>query len=230
VTRAVHAVGRRTGRRPGDSGTRQAILDAARREFGERGFRDATMRAIAARAGVNSALVHHFFGSKQDVFKASIQEVLKPEQSLSGVVEPGVDGLGERLVRMFFGVWDSEATQGPMLAVIRSAVTHQEAADVLRDFVSTRLLGRVVTAIRLPDPDVRAKLAGSQLIGMAFMRYVLKMEPLASANVDTLAAWLGPTLQRYLVDDLPRADSTPSPVEVAPKPASRSRHAERSRT
>lgn len=194
----------RTGRRPGTGGTREKILGAARAHFARGGFEAATVRAIAADARVDPALVLHYFGSKQDLFRAAVDFPLDPAVAIPPLLEPGVDGLGERLVRFFLETWDSPAGR-PLLALIRSAVATDDAAALLREFVSREVLGRVARTLELDEPRLRASLAASQLIGLAMVRYVVRLEPLATARPDDIAAWLGPTVQRYLSDPLPPA-------------------------
>ena len=195
----------RTGRRPGTTGgTREKILGAARAHFARTGFEAATVRGIAAEARVDPALVLHYFGSKQDLFRAAVDFPVDPAQFLPRLLEPGVDGLGERLVRFFIEIWDSP-TGRPLLALIRSAVATDDAATLLREFVSREVQGRLAKALDLDEPRLRASLAGSSLIGLAMVRYVVRLEPLASARGDAIAAWVGPTVQRYLSEPLPVA-------------------------
>lgn len=194
----------RTGRRPGTGGTREKILGAARTRFAKAGFETSTVRAIAADARVDPALVLHYFGSKQDLFRASVDFPVDPAVFIPRLLEPGVDGLGERLVRFFLETWDSPAGR-PLLALIRSAVATDDAAALLREFVSREVLGRLARALEVDEPRLRASLAASTLIGLAMLRYVVRVEPLASARADEIATWLGPTVQRYLSEPLPAA-------------------------
>ncbi|MFC3500395.1 TetR family transcriptional regulator [Micromonospora krabiensis] len=195
---------RRTGRRPGNPDTREAILDAARAAFAERGFDAASIRAIAATAGVDPALVHHYFGSKDQLFLAAMQAPVDPRELLPKVLAGDRDGLGERLVRMFLGVWDSPAgTAG--VALLRSAVSNEWTARLLREFLTTQVLRRVLDHLDVAPAELplRGSLVASQLIGLAMMRHVIRLEPVASASPETLAATVGPTVQRYLTGDLP---------------------------
>lgn len=189
----------RTGRRPGTGGTRDKILAAARSHFGEVGYEGATIRGIAAAAQVDPKLVMHYFESKEGVFHAAVDLPIDPAVFLPGLLEPGLDGLGGRLVRFFLETWDSPAGS-PLLAVIRSVVASEGAASLMREFVSREILARVAEALELDQPQLRASLAASQLIGLAMLRYVVKVEPLASASPGKVAAWIGPTLQRYFTD------------------------------
>jgi AcrR family transcriptional regulator len=189
----------RTGRRPGAGGTRDRILAAARFHFGEGGYDTATIRGIAAEAGVDPALVLHYFGSKEGVFRAAIEMTIEPAEFLPRLLAPGLDGLGERLVHFFLETWDAPGGS-PFLALIRSVVANEGAAAQLRDFVTQEVLGRLAEALELDQPQLRASLAASQLVGLAMLRYVVKVEPLASATATDIATFLGPTLQRYLTD------------------------------
>ncbi|MBO0819532.1 MAG: TetR family transcriptional regulator [Nocardiopsaceae bacterium] len=181
--------------------TRQVIVDAARLKFAERGYEGATLRAIAQEARVDPALIHHFFSSKQGVFAAAIADVLKPAELIPEIVAPGLDGLGERLMRMLINLWESEKLN-PLVAVIRSAVSHEEAAELLREFISTEVLGRLGGVLEPPLRDLRTALVGSQIVGLVMARYVVKVEPLASADPETLVAAISPTIQYYLASDI----------------------------
>jgi hypothetical protein len=191
----------RTGRRPGDSGAREAILDAARRSFGTAGYGGTTIRGVAREAGVDPALV--------TTTSAARPTCSPPPSSCrrSDGLRPaaagwGLDGLGERLVRFFLSVWDGLPGQGPMLALLRSAVTDEQAAASLRAFLTEVLLGPLARAAGGSGADLRASLCATQMVGLAFGRYVLKIDPLASAGPDVLGPAIGPTLDRYLRGEL----------------------------
>jgi len=195
-------VGRQRGRPPGRSNTRQAVLDAARRVFAEHGYQQASLRAIAAEAGVDAGMVRHFFGDKAGLFRAAMKLPFDPRDTLPALLEPGVDGLGERVVRFFLSVWEEPAAREPFLALIRSVSGHEESAAMFREFVTEQVLVRVAAAIDRPNARLRATLVASQLIGMAMVRYVVRIEPLASAPVDQVVAAVAPTAQRYLTGEL----------------------------
>lgn len=192
----------RAGRRPGDSGTRDAILAAAKQAFGSQGYGATSVRAVARTAGVDPSLVLHFFGSKDGLFEAALELPLDPATVVAGLLAGGVDGLGERVVRTFLGVWDATPGQGPMLAMLRSAVSHEDSAAMLRDLLLRVILRPLALGAGADHPDLRAALLASQVVGLALTRYVLRFEPVASADADTLAPLLGPTLQRYLTGAL----------------------------
>ena len=196
----------RTGRRPGTGGTRDEILAAARSHFGDVGYEGATIRGIAAAAKVDPKLVLHYFESKEGVFRAAVDFPIDPAAFLPDLLKPGLDGLGGRLVRFFLETWESPAGS-PLLALIRSVVANESAATLMREFVSREILARVAEALELDQPQLRASLAASQLIGLAMLRYVIKVEPLASASPRRVAGWIGPTLQRYFTD--PAATRSP---------------------
>ena len=191
------------GRRPGDSGTREAILRVAKQSFAERGYAATSLRGVARAAGVDPSLITHFFGSKDGLFEAALALPLDPGSLVPALLSDGTDGLGERVVRTFLGVWDGTPGQGPMLAMLRSAVSHEDSAEQLRALLLRVLLRPLALGAGGDDSDLRAALLASQVVGLAVTRYVLRLEPVASADADTLAAALGPTLQRYLTGPLP---------------------------
>ena len=179
-------------------GARERILEAARTEFAERGYDKTSIRGIAKKAGVDAALVHHYFGTKDEVFAAAIEVSFEPALVIPAILSGGTNGLGERLARYFIGVWENPASRAPLLAIMRSALTHEAAAKVLRGFVLRRLLERIAESLDVPDATFRAELAASHMIGIAMLRYVIKAEPLASAEPEKIVAMVAPTLQRYL--------------------------------
>ncbi|MFE7035222.1 TetR family transcriptional regulator [Streptomyces sp. NPDC057621] len=178
---------------------RDRILAAAREEFAERGFEKTSMRAIAKSADVDSALVHHYFGTKEQVFEASIEVAIGPLLTAPGSIGEGpLDGVGERLARFFFGVWENPATRKALLAIVRSAVNNETAAGAFRRLISTQLLRRVALQLDLPDAELRAELAAAQLAGIAMLRYVIKVEPLASADPEQIINRVSPAIQSHL--------------------------------
>lgn len=200
----------RPARRAADEGpgARERILQAARDEFAERGYDKTTMRGIARAAGVDAALVHHYFGTKDDVFAAAIEVSFEPAMVVPQILGQGPAGIGERLARFFIGVWENPATRAPLLAIIRSALTHEAAAKVLRGFVLRRLLERVAGELDVPDPRFRAELAASHMVGIAILRYVIRVEPLATADPEEIIRIVAPTLQRYLTESDPAGPAT----------------------
>jgi AcrR family transcriptional regulator len=193
---AAQERGRRPGRRPGPSSSRADILAAARVLFGERGYDKASIRAIAGSAGVDPALVHHFFGTKEELFAAAMEFPVDPETILPLILAGPRAQIGERLVRTFLRFWSDPGLRPQFVGILRSATTSELGARLLRDFVSSRLIARVAAALEVPDLNLNA--AAAQLVGVVMFRYVLQIEPMASASEDDLVALLAPTIQRYL--------------------------------
>ncbi|MFF3346203.1 TetR family transcriptional regulator [Streptomyces sp. NPDC002779] len=189
--------GRRTRSEAAD--TRARILAVAREEFSERGYEKTSVRGIAKAAGVDSALVHHYFGTKEQIFEAAVEVAFAPAFQARDIVLDGpLDSAGERLTRMIFGLWENPVTRAPLLAIVRSAVNNDSAAAVFRKLVAAQLLRRIAEQLDLPDAELRADLAAAQLVGIAMMRYVIKIEPIASADPERLIARLAPVVQGHL--------------------------------
>jgi AcrR family transcriptional regulator len=187
----------RPGRRPGPSSTRSEILVSARTLFASRGYHGTTVRDIAADAGVNAALVHHYFGSKEQVFVAAMNLPLNPADLISRLRDGGPRAeLGERVVRLFARTWRDPATGQPLQALLRTAASTEQGATMMRQFVEDVMLPRV--SAELGVSRVRAAGAFSQLIGFALAATILRTEPLASASEDEVVALLAPSVQRYL--------------------------------
>lgn len=181
--------------------TRDQILRAAREEFSARGYEKASVRGIAKAAGVDPALVHHYFGTKEQVFEAAVTVAFAPALEAPAAIEEGpLDGVGERLTRFVLGIWENPATRAPLLAIVRSAVNNETAASIFRRLVATQLLERIARRLELPDAELRAELAAAQLVGVAMLRYVIQVEPLASADVEQLVARLAPVVQGHLTE------------------------------
>ncbi|MFF2652494.1 TetR family transcriptional regulator [Streptomyces sp. NPDC058045] len=190
--------GRPAGTRVGP-GTRELIQLTARREFAERGYEKTSVRGIAKAAGVDPALVHHYFGTKEQVFAAAVDIAFAPALGAPQKMAEGPpEAAGERLTRFFFATWEDPATRAPLLAIMRSAMDNEAAAAVFRRLVSAQLLDRIAGFIELPDATIRAELAAAQLVGAAMLRYVLKVDPLASADVEELVRRLAPVVQQHL--------------------------------
>ena len=185
------------GRRPGPSNTREEILVAARQLFAQRGYQATTMRAIAAEAGVNAALVHHYFGSKEQLLVAAMNLPLNPADAIRELRDAGPrDQLGERLVRFFVRTWRDPQTGQPLQALLRASASSDAGAATMREFVENVMLARLSMLLGIP----RLRLAGgfAQLVGFALAGTVIGIEPLASASEDELVALLAPSIQRYV--------------------------------
>ena len=192
----------RPGRRTGPSVTRERVLSVARARFAARGYTATTIRDVAADAGVDPALVHYFFGTKDGLFAAAMALPVNPAVVLRGVVADGPEGLGERLVRAFLGVWDDPVSGPALVALVRSAVTHEGAAEVVRGFMGNEVVARIASVLGRPDATLRASLAASQLLGLAVARYIVRVEPLASADHDSIVASMAPALQSHFTGGL----------------------------
>ncbi|GAA5079202.1 AcrR family transcriptional regulator [Thermocatellispora tengchongensis] len=193
---------RTSGRRTGSPQTRAAILDAAMRSFADKGYPGTTIRAVARAAGVDPALVMHFFGSKDGLFVEAIRTGL-PVREMHGAIDGDPAGLGERLVRRYLGLWEDPATGWRMYALLHSAASAPPAADLIRNFMVAEMLIPMTRYLRCDHAETRALLAASQLVGLGMVRYALKIEPLSALPREQLIACVAPTLQRYLTGDLP---------------------------
>ena len=192
---------KRRGRRPAGDDTKAALLAAAREVFTEQGFDGATVRAIAARAEVDAAMVNHWFGGKQGLFAAAVQLPVTPEFVRDAVFAAGpVEELGARVVRQFITVWDASGG-GAFTTLVRSAATQESAAAMLREFI-TSVFGTLLKELGVDQPELRLGLFGSQIAGLGLARYVMRLEPIASADIDTLVSTIGPTLQHYLTGEV----------------------------
>ena len=194
---------RRSGRRPGNQDTREAILVAARAIFAERGFDQASIRAIATAAEVDPALVHHYFGTKDKLFLASLEMPVDPAELVPKALDGPREEAGERLVRLVLNVWDSPAGKAAV-ALLRSAMSNDWTARLVREFVVTQVLRKAISELGMDGEDapLRASLVATQIAGLAMMRYVLKVEPVASQDPETLVRAIAPNVQRYLVGDI----------------------------
>lgn len=192
----------RTGRRPGSAGTRERIEGAARELFGERGFDATTIRAVAARSEVDPALVHHYFGSKERLFVAVMELPFDPSIAVALLAGGDLEGVGERIVHFALDTWDRPEVRPILLGILRSAAADPGAARMLRELLISRFLAQFATHVDRPNPELRVALAGSQIVGLAMARFIVGIEPIASADNATLARAVGPTVERYLLGDI----------------------------
>lgn len=198
----------RTGRRSGDSGTREAILVAAREHFAKSGYAGASLRTIAGAAGVDPALIRHFFGSKDDLFAATLEIPPEVTDRLGQALESASDGIGEALVRAYLGMWEDPASAESVRAMVRSAIASDKAADRLRGLLGEQLHASAPLLLDRPDGRVRAALIGSHLIGIAVARYLVRVDPIAALDLDTVVTLCTPAIQRYLTAPLPLEPSS----------------------
>lgn len=193
----------RTGRRPGTSGSREAILDAARRLFAEHGYVATSLRAIAGEAGVDAALIVHFFGTKAQLLTAALQWPFDPEHEMQRISARGRRQVGEGLARLVVRTWDREGDRNAIMTMLRAATVEPAAAELMRDFVEQELFPPLMRRLKSSHPELRANLASAQIIGMGIARYVLRLQPLAGMSEDEVVSWMAPTLQRYLTGRAP---------------------------
>jgi AcrR family transcriptional regulator len=190
------------GRRPAGSDTRADIVSAARETFAEHGYEATSLRGVARRAGVDPALVHHYFIDKAALFSASQELPFNPTAVIDQAIGGDPSEIGERMVWVFLNAWDTDEGTPRIRALVAAASTHEDAARTLREFLAREIFGRVVRALGSDQAELRGSLLASQLVGLAMARYVVHLEPLASASQQDLVRWLAPTLQRYLTGSL----------------------------
>ncbi|HET8872131.1 MAG TPA: TetR family transcriptional regulator [Gaiellaceae bacterium] len=197
---------RRGGRRPGPSGTREAILAAASRHFAEHGYDRASLRGIAAEAGVDQKLIAHFFGSKQQLFVAAVGMPFNPGEMLPAILAGDPDTVGERLAALLVDVLEQPELHRRLTGVVRAAASEPEVARMLREFLARELFGPAAELLGTEDGPFRANLVGTQIVGLVMARYVVAIEPLATMPPKAVAAAVAPTLQRYLLGPLATDD------------------------
>jgi AcrR family transcriptional regulator len=182
------------GRPTGQTETRADILDVARRRFLDDGYERVTLRSIAMEAGVDVALISYHFGSKRGLFGATMQLEANPPEVLADALAGPLRNLPQRLVRTVLSVWDDPARGAPLRALATAAVHEPEVARLFREMAEREMIARIAERIGGPDATRRAAVATSQIAGLIFMRYVLRLEPLASMPADELAKRAAPSL------------------------------------
>ncbi|WP_231748763.1 TetR family transcriptional regulator [Mycobacterium sp. M26] len=194
---------RRPGRPPGNSDTRERILANAREMFARNGIDKTSIRAIAAAAGVDSALVHHYFGTKQQLFAAAIRMPIDPTVIIDRMRQTPVEELGHTLPAMLVALWDSE--MGAALVATMRSILGGADVSLIRTFIEDIITAEIAPRVDSPPGtgQLRVQFVASQMLGVAIARYIVGVEPFASLPPDQIAEVLGPTLQRYLTGDLP---------------------------
>lgn len=193
---------RRSGRRAGASGTREAILIAAGRQFAQHGYDRASLRRIAAEAGVDQKLIAHFFGSKQQLFVAAIELPLNPAEVLPAVLAGDRSSVGVRFAAILVNVLEQPEIHQRLTGVVRAAASEPEVARMMREFLAREVFAPVAELLGSEDAQFRLNLVGSQIVGLVMARYVVALEPLASMSPEAVAEAIAPTLQRYLIGSL----------------------------
>ncbi|WP_144794745.1 TetR family transcriptional regulator [Microbacterium paludicola] len=188
------------GRPRGDSDARARIAAAAMHEFGDHGYDGATVRAIAARADVDAALVHHYFGNKADLFAEVAGFPVRPDIEVPAILREGREDAGERIVRFVLQAFERPDVRKRGVMVLRTAVSGKLTAPLVTGFLSRELLPRIARELDGPDAELRAGLVASQIAGLLITRHVIGLAAVADASVEDLVARIGPTIQRYLFD------------------------------
>jgi AcrR family transcriptional regulator len=196
------ATGSPRGRRRGSPDTRSAILAAARASFAAHGFGGTTIRAVASAAGVDAALVHHYFGTKDELFLAALELPVDPRKLIAPAVAGPIEQAAERFLTVFLSVWDDPDLRPALLAVARG-VMDPAASRLMSEGLLPVVIQPIGVALGIDEPERRMPVVASQVIGLILMRYVLGVEPLASMSREQLIAIYAPTIQRYLTGDLP---------------------------
>jgi AcrR family transcriptional regulator len=188
----------RTGRRPGTPDTRDEILAVARRQFGTRGYDATSLRGIASDAKVDPALLIHYFGTKDGLFAAATGLPTGLSQLFAGAQTASLRDFSESLVRVYLQFVDSDQSRNAILALVRSAVSNEKAAAMLREFLTAELLPVIGRRTDHPDASLRASLVAAQLMGIAMLRHVLRVDHVAQASPDEIVALAAPVIEQYL--------------------------------
>jgi AcrR family transcriptional regulator len=194
----VTAPRRTPGRRPGGPDTRGEIVQAARESFADKGFSATSIRAVARQAGVDAALVHHYFDSKDELFIEAMAIPVDPRQIAAQILNGPRDEIGRRVATAFLGVWESPEGAQRMKALFRSVLTSDEVARMMREGIGQMIIQPISQMLDVPDAQLRVSLVASQLVGAAIVRYLVGLEPVASVDIETLIDRLAPVLQQHL--------------------------------
>ncbi|AQZ68251.1 Transcriptional regulator, TetR family [[Actinomadura] parvosata subsp. kistnae] len=197
-----HSSPARPGRWRTGAESKQRILDAARALFREHGYGGTTVRAVAARAEVDPAMVFYFFGSKQGLFAAAVELSAQVPPAIESIFAGGLDGIGERIVRTLVESIDASG-RTPLAMLTRSARADDQSETLIREYIDREITGRVAALLGTPDATVRAGMVNVQLLGLTVARYIVRVEPIASSSVDELAGWFGPLVQHCLTGPAP---------------------------
>jgi AcrR family transcriptional regulator len=188
----------RIGRPHGKTDTRNVILACARRMFADAGYDKTSVRDVAAAAGVDPAMIRHYFGSKAELFRATMGWPFEPAEIAARVTGGDRSEIGERLTRVFFEAWERPESRAPLLAILRGAATHDESAHLVRQFIQGQVYSQIAASLERPDAELRIDLAMGQLLGIAYLRHILRVEPIASAPADDLIKRVAPVISAHL--------------------------------
>lgn len=190
------------GRRPGETQTRQAIVAAARRMFAADGYQATSLRSIAREAGVDPALVLHFYAGKEELFAVAVHWPFEPAAAVQRILDGPRAAVGRRMAEFFFSIWEHPEDREPIMGMLRAATTSEHAAALLREFVAEQILAPVAVGLGVDDAELRMSLCASQVIGLGIARYVVRLEPLAGAAAEDLLPVVAPVFQRYMTGRL----------------------------
>ena len=193
----------RRGRREGATESREQILATARRLFAEHGFDGTSLRQIAREASVDPAMIHHFFKGKDELFALSVALPADPAQVLDGVDQHDPEHRAEAIVRAVLKLWESPA-QHSLVAFIRGTIGSKAKTLLLREVVTRTVISRIMDGVPGPPEEValRGNLVATQVVGVMLVRYVVRLEPLASASPEDVVRLVAPNVQRYLTGEL----------------------------
>jgi AcrR family transcriptional regulator len=206
----VGAVPARRGRRGGTTASKDHIIDTARRLFAEHGFEGTSLRQVARAAEVDPAMVHHFFKGKDELFALSVEVPVDPEEVLAGVAEARPEERAELIVCAVLRLWESPA-QPSLVAFLRGTLGSKARTALLRELVTRTIIGRIMAGVPGTPQDValRGDLVATQMVGLMMVRYVVRLEPLASAAPEDVVRLIAPNVQRCLTGDLAGTGRTP---------------------
>src|SRR6476620_3320919 len=188
----------RIGRPRGKTDTRNVILAAARRMFADTGYDKTSVRDVAATAGVDPALIRHYLGGKAELFRATMGWPFEPAEIAARVTAGDRSEIGERLTRVFFEAWEQPESRAPLLAILRGAATHDESAHLVRQFIQGQVYSQIAASLKQSDAELRIDLAMGQLLGIAYLRHILRVEPIASTPVGDLIDRVAPVITAHL--------------------------------
>ncbi len=186
----------------------QQLLDAARAAYGARGYVNTTVKGVAAAAGVAPDVVRRYYRNREALFAAAMRLPVDPATSIAQLLAPGIDGLGERMVRVTLRMLDDPATRDQLAEMVRAGAGASRATASMREFLESAVVDRVAASLGVPDARARVVLAMSYLLGVATARYVLQIEPIASATEDEIVAMVAPAVQSALTTPAPRTRPT----------------------
>ena len=182
---------------------RDAVLDAAKAGFRARGYLGTTMKGVAAAAGVAPDVLKRYYDNKDSLFAAAMRLPFDPATSVPALLAPGLDGMGERLVRFTLDTLGDEQARNDMIALFQAGSSTAKAAGSLKAFLESSVIDKLAGFIGVPDARMRVALISSYLVGVAASRYVLGTEPLASAPEELVVKLVAPTIQRLLDPSVP---------------------------